>query len=76
IVFLGLVAAGALIWGGHEYRQVQAKTTEISQIKRQKAALLKTQAHLKGTVVAANQAEQAAVKAQEQLKNNSADNQT
>ncbi|QAR77675.1 hypothetical protein EQH94_16845 (plasmid) [Lactiplantibacillus plantarum] len=44
---LGLVTAGALIWGGHEYRQVQAKTTEISQVKRQKAALLKKQAHLK-----------------------------
>ena len=35
IVFLGLVTAGALIWGGHEYRQVQAKTTEISQVKYQ-----------------------------------------
>lgn len=76
IVFLGLVTAGALIWGGYEYRQVQAKTTEISQVKRQKAALLKKQAYLKGTVVAANQAKQAAVKAQERVKNNSADSQT
>ena len=42
IVFLGLVTAGALIWGGYEYRQVQAKTTEISQVKRQRAALLRT----------------------------------
>ncbi|BEI51749.1 hypothetical protein AWA2013_31550 (plasmid) [Lactiplantibacillus plantarum] len=74
IVFLGLVAAGALIWGGHEYHQVQVKNIKISQINRQKATLLKTNAKLKGTVTAAKQDQEAAVKAQRQVQNNSADN--
>ncbi|AUV74187.1 hypothetical protein C1940_17195 (plasmid) [Lactiplantibacillus plantarum subsp. plantarum] len=73
-IFLGLLAAGALIWGGHEYHQVQVKNIEISQIKRQKATLLKTNAKLKGTVIAAKQDQEAAVKTQRQVQNNSADN--